>query len=61
MPSQTSNTIAENLVKDFISHFDIQLEIHKVEVLTVSLFRFNRHPYHIMFKKKITFIFVLIN
>lgn len=31
MHSQTSNTIAENLVKDFISHFDIQLEIHKVE------------------------------
>lgn len=61
MHSQTSNTIAENLEKDFISHFDIQLEIHKVEVLTVSLFRFNRHPYHIMFKKKITFIFVLIN
>lgn len=56
MHSQTSNTIAENLEKDFISHFDIQLEIHKVEVLTVSLFRFNRHPYHIMFKKKILFL-----
>lgn len=59
MHSQTSNTIAENLVKDLISHFDIQLEIHKVEVLTVSLFRLNRHPYHIMFKKKITLLLFL--